>query len=95
MYEHSEAFARVSTSTKSQTRVNLALLLEHQIQPQSASYHDVPATDLVNQNCSDISIPPVSKSEVQTVYTVEPEPNSLSQDNSVASFYLSTLLSGV
>ena len=76
-----EAFARASTSMESQTTVNPALLLEHQDQHQSVSYHDVPASDLVNQNCSDISIPPVSESEVQTVYTDEPEPESLSQDN--------------
>ena len=57
------------------------MLLEHQDQHQSVSYHDVPALDLVNQNCSDISIPPVSESEVQTVYTDEPEPHSFSQDN--------------
>ena len=38
-------------------------------------------SDLVNQNCSDISIPTVSESEVQTVYTDEPDPDSLSQDN--------------
>ena len=57
-----EAFARASTSTESQTTVNPALLLEHQDQHQSASYHDVPASNLVNQNCSDISIPPVSES---------------------------------
>ena len=73
-----EAFARASISTET---VNTALLLEHQDQHQSASYHDVPASDLVNQNCSDISIPPVSESEVQIVYTDEPEPGSLSQDN--------------
>ena len=62
-----EAFARASTSTESQTTVNSALLLEHQDQHQSVSYHDVPASDLVKQNCSDISIPPVSESEIQTV----------------------------
>ena len=50
---------------------------------QSVSYHDVPASDFVNQNCSDISIPPVSENEVQTVYTDKPEPDSLSQDNPV------------
>ena len=66
---------------KSQTTVNLALLLEHQDQHHSVSYHDVSASNLVNQNCSDISIPPVSESEVQAVYTDEPEPDSLSQDN--------------
>ena len=71
-----EAFAKASTSTESQTTVNPALLLEHQDQHQSLSYHDVPASDLVNQNCSDISIPPVSESEVQTA-----EPDSLIQDN--------------
>ena len=76
-----EAFARASISTESQMTVNLALLLEHQDQHQSASYHDVPASDLVNQNCSDISIPPVSESAVQIVYTDEPEPDSLSQVN--------------
>ena len=76
-----KAFVRASTSTESQTTVNPALLLEHQDQPQSVSYHDVPASGLVNQNCSDISIPPVSESEVQIVYTDEPEPDSLSQDN--------------
>ena len=57
------------------------MLLEHQDQHQAVSYHDVPASDLANQNCSDISIPPVSESEVQTVYTDEPEPDSLSQVN--------------
>ena len=72
-----EAFARAST-TESQTTVNPALLLEHQDQHQSVSYHDVPASDLVNQNCSDISIPPVSESEVQTDKS---ESDSLSQDN--------------
>ena len=76
-----EAFARASTSTESQTTVNPTLLLEHQDQHQSASYHDVPASDLVNQNCSDISIPPVSESKVQTVYTDKPEADSLKQDN--------------
>ena len=76
-----EAFARASTSTESQTTVNPDLLLEHQDQHQSVSYHDVPTSDLVNQNCSDVSIPPVSESEVQTVYTGKPEPDSLSQDN--------------
>ena len=76
-----EAFARASTSTESQTTVNLALPLEHQDQHQSVSYHDEPGSDLVNQNCSEISIPPVSESEVQTVCTDEPEPDSLSQDN--------------
>ena len=73
-----EAFARASTSTESQTTVNLALLLEHQDQHQSISYHDVPASDLVNQDCSDIFIPPVSQSKVQTVYTDKQEPDSLS-----------------
>ena len=76
-----DAFARASTSTESQTTINPALLLEHQGQHQSVSYHDVPASDLVNQNCSDISIPPVSESEVQTLYTEKPKPDSLSQDN--------------
>ena len=76
-----EAFARASTSMASQTTVNPALLLEHQDQPQSVSYYDVPASDLVNQNCADISIPPGSESEVQTIYTDEPEPDSLSQHN--------------
>ena len=76
-----EAFARASPSTQSQTTVNSALLLEHQDQHQSVSYHDVPASDLVNQNCSEVTIPPVSESEVQTVYTDEPEPGSLIQDN--------------
>ena len=77
-----EAFARsASTSTESQTTVNPALLLEHQDQHQSVSYHEVPVSNLVNQNCSDTSIPPVSESEVQTVYTDKPEPDSLSQDN--------------
>ena len=61
--------------------VDPALLLEHQDQHQSVSCHDVPASDFVNQNCSDISIPPVSESEVQTVYTDEPELDSLSQVN--------------
>ena len=73
-----EAFARASISAESQTTVNPALLLEHQDQHQSASYHDVPASDVVNQNCSEISIPPVSESEIQTLYTDEPEPDSLS-----------------
>ena len=62
-----DAFARANTSTESQTTGNPALLSEHQGQHQSVSYHDVPASDLVNPNCSDISIPPVSESEVQTV----------------------------
>ena len=68
-----KAFARASTSTESQTTVNPALLLEHQDQHQSVSYYDVPASDLVNQNCSKISISPVSESDVQTLYTDEPE----------------------
>ena len=76
-----KAFARASTSRESQTTVNPALLLEHQDQHQSVSYHDVPASDVVNQNCSEISILPVSESEVQTVYTGKPEPDSRSQDN--------------
>ena len=66
---------------KAKRTINPALLLEHQNQHQSVSYHDVPASDLVNQNCSDISIPPVSESEIQTVYTDKPELDSLSQDN--------------
>ena len=74
-----EAFARASISTESQTTVNPALLLEHQDQHQSVSYHNETASDLVNQNFSDISIPPVSESEVQTVHTDEPEPDSLSK----------------
>ena len=73
-----EAFARASTSTESQTTVNPDLLLQHQDQHQSVSYYDVPASDLVNQNCSDISIPSVSESEVHTAYTDKPEPESLS-----------------
>ena len=68
-----EVFARASTSMESQTTVNPALLLEHQDQHQSVSYHDVPASYLVNQNSSDISIPPVSEREVQTVYTDKPK----------------------
>ena len=76
-----EAFARRSTSMENQTTVNPVLLLEHQDQHQSESYHDVPESDLVNQNSSDLSISPVSESEVQTVYTDELEPDSLSQDN--------------
>ena len=48
-----KAFTRASTSTESQTTVNPALLLKYQDQHQSVSYHDVPASDLVNQNCSD------------------------------------------
>ena len=76
-----EAFARASTSTKSQTTVNPALLLEHQDQHHSVSYHDVPTSDLVNQNCSNTSIPPVSESKVQIVFSDKPEPDSLSQDN--------------
>ena len=76
-----QAFARASASTESQTTVNPALLLEDRDQHQSVSYHNKPASDLVNQNCSDISIPPVSESEVQTVHTDEPEPDSLSEDN--------------
>ena len=76
-----EAFARASISKESQLTVNPDLLLEHQDEHQSVSCHDVPASDLVNQNCSDISIPPVLESKVQTVYTGEPEPDSLSQDN--------------
>ena len=43
-----EAFARASTLTESQTTVNPALLLEHQDKHQSVSYHDAPASDLVN-----------------------------------------------
>ena len=50
-------------------------------QHQSVNYHDEPASDLVNQNCPAISIPPVSKSKVQTVYTDEPELDSFSQDD--------------
>ena len=76
-----KALVRASTSTESQTTVNPALLLEHHDQHQSVSYDDVPASDLVNQNCSDISVPPVSKNEVQVVYTDESEPDSLSQIN--------------
>ena len=76
-----EAFGISSTSTESQRIVNHALPLEHQDQHQSVSYHNVPASDLVNQNCSDISIPLVSESEVQTVYTDKPEPDSHSHDN--------------
>ena len=76
-----KAFARASTSSESQITVNPTLLLKHQDQHQSVSCHDVPALDLVNQNCSDISIPPVSESEDQTVHTDEPEPVSLSEDN--------------
>ena len=75
-----EAFARASTSTESQTTGNPSLLLEHQDRHQSVSYHDVPASDLVNQNCSDISIPPVSESEVRIIYTDKPELDSLIQD---------------
>ena len=45
-----EAFARASTSTENQTTVNLALPLAHQDRHQSVSYHDVPASDLVNHN---------------------------------------------
>ena len=59
-----EAFARASISMENQTTVNPALLLELQDHHQSVSYHDVRASDVVNQNCSDISIPPVSESEV-------------------------------
>ena len=76
-----EAFSRASISTESQTTVNPVLLLEYQDQHKAVSYHDVPPSDLVHQNCSDISIPPVSESKIQTVYTDEPEPDSLSQDN--------------
>ena len=76
-----EAFARASTSTESQTKVNPALLLEHQDQHQPVSYYVVPASDLVNQNCCDISILPVSEIEVQTVYSDKPKPDSLNQDN--------------
>ena len=76
-----EAFARASVSTESQTTVNPTLLLEHQDQHQSVNCHDVLASDLVNQNCSYVSIPPVSESEIQTVYTDKPKPDSLSQDN--------------
>ena len=43
-----EAFARVGISTESQTTVNPALLLEHQDQLQSVSYHGVRASDVVN-----------------------------------------------
>ena len=74
-----EAFARASTSTESQTTNNPSLLLEHQDWHHSISYHDVPASDLVNQNCCDISISPASEREVQIVYTDKPD--SLSQDN--------------
>ena len=74
-----EAFARASTPTESQTTGNPSLLLEHQDRHQSVSYHDALTSDLVNQNCSDISIPPVSESEVQIIYTDKPD--SLSQDN--------------
>ena len=73
-----DVFARTSISTESQTTVNPTLLLEHQDQHQSVSYHDVPASDLINRNCSEISTPPVSESKVQTVYTDKPEPDSLS-----------------
>ena len=45
-----KAFARASTSTKSQTTVNPAMLLEHQDQHQSVSYHNVPTSDLINQS---------------------------------------------
>ena len=83
-----EAFARTSTSTESQTTVNPALLLEHQDQHESVSYHNVPASDLVNQNCSDISIPPVSETD-------KPEPDSLSQDNPEVSSALLTQVSEV
>ena len=76
-----EAFARASISTESQTTVNPALLLKQGDQHESVSYHDVPASDLVNQNCYNLFIPPVSGSEVQTVYTDEPEPDSFSRDH--------------
>ena len=59
-----EAFARACASTESQTTVNSPLLLKHKDQHQSVSYYGVPASDLVNQNCYKISIPPVSESEV-------------------------------
>ena len=55
-----EASARASTSTESQTTGNPSLLLKINIS-LSVSYHNLPASDLVNQNCSDISIPPVQK----------------------------------
>ena len=90
-----EAFARASTSTESQTTVNPALLLEYQDQHQSVSYNDVPASDLVNQNCSDISIPPVLESKLQTAYTDKPEPDSLSQDNPEVCFAFPTQISEV
>ena len=45
-----EASARASTSTESQTTGNPSLLLKINIS-LSVSYHDVPASDLVNQNC--------------------------------------------
>ena len=81
MYKHSKSICKNKHLKESQATVNPALLLKHQDQHQSVSYHDVPASDLVNQNSSDISIPPVSESEVHTVYTDEPEPESLSEDN--------------
>ena len=65
-----DAFARASTSTESQTTINPALLLEHQDQHQSVSYRDVRASNLVNQNCSDISIPPVSQYNTAHVKSV-------------------------
>ena len=43
--------------------------------------HSGKNSDLVNQNCSDVPIPPVSESEVQTIYTDEPELDILSQEN--------------
>ena len=43
--------------------------------------HSGKNSDLVNQNCSDLSISPVSESEVQTIYTDEPELDILSQEN--------------
>ena len=90
-----DAFARASTSTESQTTVNPALLLEHQDQHQPVSYHDVPASNLLNQNCSDIPIPPISESEVETVYTDKPELDSLSQDNPEVCFATLTQVSEI
>ena len=68
MYEHSGSVCRSKHLNGKPTTVDPTLLLKYQDQHQSVSYHDVPASDLVNQNYSDISIPPVPESEVQTAY---------------------------
>ena len=57
MYEHSGSICKNKHLNGKPKTVNPALLLEHQDQHQSVSYHDVPASDLVNQNSYDLSIP--------------------------------------